>query len=269
MNATVSKITVSPVIAKKLLANLFEGQRPLTENYINRLANEMKNGDWRLSNDCLVKIKGKLGNGQHRLHAVCRSGKTVPFLLMETDDDELYKVIDAGNKRSVADALSGEYRKEVATAARWIVLYDLDGICSSGVKNKEEAQCTRSLCIEFAEKQHPVLQPLVSICYHLNSKFHIVAPSMVAAVAFIAKRDCPQAEAGLVDKFIQNIYDGESQQDAARDFRERIIRSKVGSGRLHRCHVLALVIKSLRSYLNGTRLSVVRINEGEGFPRLK
>jgi hypothetical protein len=269
MNATVSKITVTPAIAKKLLASLFEGQRPLVDNYINRLANEMTNGDWRLSPDCLVKIKGKVGNGQHRLHAVVRSQTTQPFLLLDTDDNELYKVIDAGNKRSVADVLSGDYRKEVATAARWVVLYDLDGLCTSGEKNREAAQCTRSLCIEFAESQHPVLQPLVSTCYHLNSKFHIVAPSMAAAVAYIAKRDCPKAEAGLVDKFIQNIYDGESHDDAARDFRERIIRSKVGSSRLHRCHVLALLIKSLRSYLNGTRLSVVRLNEGEGFPRLK
>lgn len=269
MNATVKKITVTPALAKILLASLFEGQRPLSENYINRRANEMKNGDWRLAPDCLVKLKGKLGNGQHRLHAVVRSQTIQPFLLLETDDDELYKVIDAGNKRSVADALSGEYRKEIATAARWIVLYDLGGICSTGITANKEAQCTRSLCIEFAEKQHPALQPLVSTCFHLNSKFHIVAPSMAAAVAFIANRDYPQAEAGLVDKFIQNTYDGESSNDAARDFRERIIRSKVGSARLHRCHVLALLIKSLRSYLNGTRLSVVRLNEGEAFPRLK
>jgi hypothetical protein len=269
MNATVKKITVTPAIAKTLLANLFEGQRPLSDPYVNRLINEMLGGSWRLSPDCLVKIKGKLGNGQHRLHAVIRSQTTQPFLLLETDDDELYKVIDAGNKRSVADVLTGEYRKDIATAARWIVLYDLDGLCTSGLKTKEEAQCTRSLCIEFAEKQHAVLMPLVSACYHLNSKFHIVPSSMAAALAFIAKRDCPHAEAGLVDKFIQNIYDGESHEDAARDFRERIIRSKVGSARLNRYHVLALLIKSLRSYLNGTRLSVVRLNEGEGFPRLK
>jgi hypothetical protein len=269
MKATVKITTVAPGHAKTLLAGLFEGQRPLTENYINRLANEMKAGNWRLSPDCLVLVKGRLANGQHRLHAVCRSQQTVPFLLLETDDDELYKVIDAGNKRTVADVLTGEYRKEIATAARWIVLYDLDGICCTGCKSSEEAKCTRSLCIEFAEKQHDALQLLVSTCYHLNSKFHIVAPSMVAAVAFLAKRDCPRAEAGLVDKFVQNIYDGESTADAARDFRERIIRSKVGSSRLHRCTVLALLIKSLRSYLNGTRLAVVRLNEGETFPRLK
>jgi len=268
MNATVSQILISPAIAKKMLASLFEGQRPLNESYVVRLTNEMKNDDWRLSPDCLVQIKGKLGNGQHRLHAVIRSGKTNPFILLKTDDDELYKVIDAGNKRSVADVLKGEYRKEIATAARWVVLYDLDVICTSGLKSGQ-SECTRSLCIEFAESQHTALQAVVSTCYHLNAKFHIVAPSMAAAVAFIGKRDLPAAEAGLVDKFIQNVYDGESQADAARDFRERIIRSKVGSARLSRFHVLALLIKSLRSYVNGTRLSVVRLNDGEQFPRLK
>ena len=268
MKATVKIVTITPVLAKTLLANLLEDQRPLSENYCNRLANKMKTGQWRLSPDCLVKIKGKLGNGQHRLHAVCRAQKPEQFLMMETDDDALYKVIDSGNKRSVADVLTGEYRKEIATAARWIVMYDLDGICCTGFNKIEETKCTRSLCIEFAEKQHAALLPLVSTSYTLNGKFHIVAPSMVAAVAFLAKRDCP-AEAGLVDRFVQNIYDGESTADAARDFRERIIRSKVGSSRLPRCTVMALLIKSLRSYLNGTRMSVVRIMDGETFPRLQ
>jgi hypothetical protein len=269
MNATISKINVTPTWAEKFLTNLFENQRPVSEGYIARLSNEMANDDWRLSPDCLVKIKGKGANGQHRMHALIRAKKNLPFLLLETDDDELYKVIDAGNKRTVADCISGEYRKEIATSARWVVLYDMDGICTSGFKNNEEAQCTRSLCIDFAETQHHLLQPLVSTCYHLNTKYHIVPPSMAAAVAYIAKRDCPKAEAGLVDKFIQNIYDGESQADAAKDFRERIIRSKVGSARIHRCHVMALLIKSLRSYLNGSRMAVVRLHEGEAFPRLK
>ena len=45
------------------------------------------------------------------------------FLLLDTDDDELYKVLDAG-LGTIADVLSGEYANSVAATAKLAVLYD-------------------------------------------------------------------------------------------------------------------------------------------------
>jgi hypothetical protein len=265
MKAKVNIVNITPGEAEKLLANMFEEQRPVQDAYVVRLSNEMTQGSWHLSPDCLVRIKGKLANGQHRLLAVCRSKISQPFLLMESDDDNLYKVIDSGNKRTVADVIRGEYARDVATAARWIVLYDLDALSPQGAA-RGGVSCTRSLCIEFIEQHREGLQSAVSKCARLYSEYRTVPASLAAAVLFIGQRN--GAGADQVGQFVTHVYTGESSNDAARDFRERVIRSQIGNARLTRFYIMALMIKSLRSYLNGTRLGVVRLSEGEKFPHL-
>src|ERR1017187_1807933 len=103
MNAKLTIEKVTPKRATELLSNLFEGQRNQRDGYIDSLALEMKEGRWRLSCDAILLVKGRLANGQHRLCAVIKSNVSCPFIVMETNDDELYKVIDAGQKRTIGD----------------------------------------------------------------------------------------------------------------------------------------------------------------------
>lgn len=265
MKAKVSTVKIGPNLAEKMLANILEEQRPLTNKQVERFANEMRSGNWRFSPDALVLIKGKLGNGQHRLQAVVRSKTHQDFLLMETDDDELYKVLDSGRTRTVADVLRGEYAGATAATARLVVLYDLGALYASGTGRKAD-QCTRSLQIEYALENHEQLVQHVRNCQHFYDQFRIVAVPLAAAVSFIATRDTGKTTE--VAAFIENVYSGENSNDAAFDLRERILRSRIGAARLSRLYVFGLMIKSLRSYLNGTRMGAVRLNEGEPFPRL-
>lgn len=265
MKAKVSTINVGPNLASQMLSDILEEQRPLTQKHVDRLANEMRAGNWRLSPDALVQIKGKLGNGQHRLQAVIQSKTHQSFLLLETDDDELFKVLDAGRGRSVADVLRGEYASGIAATAKVIVMYDLGALYSTGIGRKGD-ECTRSLQISFADENREKIVECVRFCSSLYDRYRLVAVASAAAVQFIGHRDTNKPEA--VSEFIKNIYSGESLNDAAFDFRERIVRSRIGAARLGRYYVLGLMIKSLRSYLNGTRMGTIRLSDGESFPKL-
>ena len=265
-NATVSIVEVDPDTAKELLADILPEQRPVRHMAVERLAEEMKQGNWRLSSDCLVRIKGKLANGQHRLRAVILSGKTCLFLLMDTNDEDLYKVIDCGSRRTVGDVIGGEYASDIASTARLSVLFEL-GCVSSGGVGRGAIKCTRSLCVEYVQQHHAELLAHVVMAKKLNGKFRMLPTSLTAAVSYLAIQN--GYNLSKVQQFIQNVFDGESKDDAARDFRERIIRSRVGGASLQRGHVMALMIKSLKSYVNGTRMSAVRLNEGEAFPSFK
>ena len=263
----VSVHTITAEQAAQNLKNLFAEQRPPKANHIKELAAEMSTGNWRVSSDAIVFIKGKLANGQNRQHAQVLSGVTCDYLVLETEDDELYKVLDSGKPRSVADVIRGDYAKEVSSSARWVVMYDLDIISPAGTSAAKLHECTRTMMIEFAQDNAEQLRLLATKCCTLYRRSRVVSPSIAAATAFIGERDGTDPE--RVQNFITSVYSGQTSNDAARDFRERIINSQIGAARLGRHYIFALIMKSLRAYLADTRLGVVRINVNEPFPRLK
>jgi hypothetical protein len=271
MDAKVEIIKIGPKRAAEMLENMFEEQRPPLRANINRLAAEMKGGKWRLSSDCIVQIAGKLANGQHRLQAVIISETTQPFLVMETDDHQLYKVLDCGKSRTVADVLQGEYATDVAAIARQVMLYDLEAIsltsgAVSGSRNTAE-KVTRSQIIGFAESKKAKILECAAFCRALSQKHRIIVPTIMATVLFLADRDMDKPK--KIRDFVTHVYDGNSSEDAAHDLRERLLRSRMGAAKLHRNYLLAITIKSFNEYVRGKRLGQVKMNAGESFPRLK
>jgi hypothetical protein len=264
MNAKLSIENINPKRASEMLANIFEGQRNLRNSYVDRLAQEIINGQWRLSPDCIVIIKDCVANGQHRLQAVVRAGKACPFIVMTSADDELFKIIDCGIKRTVADALTNvNNATSVASAATWIMKYDLDllGRTHGGGQSNT---CTRSSILEYVQQHHDELQEQVVFCAALYKKKQVAVPSRMAALLHIGARKNDQ----MTRRFITSVYMGDSREDSAWDFREKIMRDRAGKAKLPAPFLFGLAIKSLRSYINGTRIGVLKYVSTEEFPKL-
>lgn len=104
-------LIVSPSFAKGLLSNNF-GNRLIRKSHVKTLAQAIKKGAWKLSPQGVVihKSSGRLLDGQHRLHAVVESGMDVPMFFIYTDDEEIFKVLDQGVKRSMSDIFSVDSR---------------------------------------------------------------------------------------------------------------------------------------------------------------
>lgn len=102
---------VSPSFAKVILGNNF-GNRFIRKTHVKTLAQAIKKGAWKLSPQGIVihKSSGRLLDGQHRLHAVIESGMDVPMFFIYTEDEEIFKVLDQGVKRSMADIFSVDGR---------------------------------------------------------------------------------------------------------------------------------------------------------------
>ncbi len=100
-----------------LVFNTFDKQRNLREQKRDLYAQQMKDGDWQPGADGGIQLARtgtgvwELMNGQHRLHAVIKSGIPVPFLITEyTFDSErdkyaFFASVDQGAKRTESDAL--------------------------------------------------------------------------------------------------------------------------------------------------------------------
>lgn len=246
-----------------MLSDLFEGQRPQRESYIDELTQEMIEGRWRLSSDCLLLVKGKLANGQHRMAAVVKSGITCEFIVMESNDDELYKIIDCGRKRTVGDVISSvENYNVVASIAHWICKYDKGAI--STATNSGSGKCCRGDVIEFAQKNETELVLCAKMVNDLYKKFKILPCAQAGALLFIGRRKNKTKS----DQFINDFFTGDSRDDAAWDYREKCLKNRMSKAKMSPGIIFGLGIKSLKSYLNGTRNGNLKIADSEGFPKL-
>lgn len=81
-------------------------QRSLNQNWVTTLARDMKAGRWQLTpQGIILDTDGRLIDGQHRMSAVVRAGVPVQFWITEGAPTEIFKHLDGGRNRSMADRL--------------------------------------------------------------------------------------------------------------------------------------------------------------------
>lgn len=246
-------------------------QRAMRKGHVSVLVSDMNAGRFRLSPDAIVLIGGKLANGQHRLQAVAESGKAQQFLVMETNDPELYKVIDAGLKRSAGDALIGNmFSKVMPSIARWVIAYDVRLARASAIAPSHAAKIngvarSQSEIIDFCLLNKEALVQAASFVNPLYEETKLLPLSIGGALFFLASRQGkPQDK---VEQFLKAIYiDG--GQSAAGDLRNRLIANRGAKAKLKSGYLFGLCVKSARSFFNGTRPGVLKWSEDEEMPVL-
>jgi hypothetical protein len=106
-------VTVSPDLAARWLKNNF-GNRPLREDTVRAYARDMRNGDWAQTHQGLAfNTEDRLIDGQHRLAAIVRAGKTLELMVtfglrskLEGKELTTMDCVDRGATRSVGDQLT-------------------------------------------------------------------------------------------------------------------------------------------------------------------
>lgn len=119
LSPTITVTTITPEIASDLLARNV-GNRPPSKAHVDRLANAMRKGTYRLTGDPIrLGRDGRLYDGQHRLLACVASATAFQTVLVTDLEAETLLVIDSGKTRSTADQLhiaSNIDKDTVATA---------------------------------------------------------------------------------------------------------------------------------------------------------
>jgi hypothetical protein len=101
---TVQIMRVSPQQAANWLERNHERNRKLRPRKVAEYAADMAAGRWVLGAQVIVfNTRGELTNGQHTLHAVCKSETTVPLLVLFNAPDRSLYVLDGGMRRSTDD----------------------------------------------------------------------------------------------------------------------------------------------------------------------
>jgi len=270
-NVTAEVKKVTPEIASDWLTDRWGEQRSVRVGHVDRLVADMEAGRFKTGPDAILRIKGKLANGQHRLTAIVRSGITQSLLVMESDDDELYKVIDAGLRRTVADGLIGiHFARAIPSIARWVQAYETNTL-RQGARSGGEAGAgrknfpTQSELIEYCISNQTVLVEAASFVNPLYVQTKLLPLSMGAALYVIASGN---RKAERVKLFLQQVY-VEGGLSAAGDLRNRLISSRGGKARLNPGYIFGITLKAFRSFCQGTKPGVLKWAKDEGFPSIQ
>lgn len=96
-------IMVTPELAKAWLKNNFPDNRHLNLSRVNKYATAMINNEWEIGDDLRFDIEETLVNGQHRLHAVVKANKPVPFRVSVGFPRKSIHTFDRGSTRTLAN----------------------------------------------------------------------------------------------------------------------------------------------------------------------
>ena len=263
MNATIELKTIAPQEALFLLENLHDNQRTLRTKAVSILEKEMRQGTFKLSTDAILILRGKLGNGQHRLTAVVQSGKPQQFLVLKTNDESIYKVLDCGMRRTIGDAMNLANQTNVIAAARWTMAMEAgQAKPGSGLTN---FIVTRSQVMEFIETNIELLQDASRVATQLYGKSFILSKAIATAFLCIAERKSARTRHAAME-LLDAVYTGENCHGPANDLRNRLIANRGSKAKLSQAYIMGLLIKAFIDRVNRRPTTMLRFYVGENYP---
>lgn len=109
---------ITPELAAEYLA-CCRGNRPLRKSHVRALADAILRDEWKTTHQGIAfATGGALLDGQHRLHAIVESGRTVSMVVARNVDANSFAAMDIGAKRSISDALVID--KRIAETLRFL-----------------------------------------------------------------------------------------------------------------------------------------------------
>lgn len=193
---------VTPEIAKEILENN-TGNRKVTQNHVDFLASQMKNGQFSMTGETIkISKTGNLIDGQHRLNAIIKSGVCLELAFCVGLEDEIFDKIDTGRTRTASDILSVKgfsQVNELASAVRTINRLE------KKVKNEFSgtSQMSSHDILEFVNNNQNILEIVKWVCTR-NPRFRMMSSGAIAALYYLfEKRDAKR-----VDEFFDAYYTG-------------------------------------------------------------
>ena len=260
-NGNAKIIEITPEMAQRYLERNPHNRR-LSERSVRELVTAIKNDEWQVNGEAIkVDDEGNLIDGQHRLSAIQKSGRTVRTYVITGLDRETFKTIDTGKRRNNADALSLLGYKDpslLATAARMVVNVERNQLRSHETVSNIQLE-------QFNQKNPRVIE---SVAFMREIKIDHVLPGSAGAALHYIFSGYDRDEA---DTFFADLAKGSMLSDSDPVFllREKLLfyKSRLGA-RLTRQEATALVIKSWNYRRTGRivkKLLWAKKN-GEAFP---
>lgn len=251
-------------------AELLLAQNTLNRNVaghvVDKYARDMEAGEWRLNGQTIKLARsGRLLDGQHRLHAAVKSGKSFPAIVVRGLDERVFETFDLGSRRSLSDILKD--RGEINTALLAAALRQL-WLLENGLLTSKNASPTVAEMLDTLDR-NPKLRDSVKFGGQIK---HITAPSLVVALHHILA----QKSVSHADYFLGRLADGAdlAAKNPILRLRDQLMRAKAERKNVQADpERAAWVIKAWNAFIDGRELSHIKWSpsgpRGEAFPIIK
>lgn len=263
-------VSISPSLAEAMLTRNLKN-RPITQGNVNKLASAMVKNEWKFDGMPINFDKyGKLMNGQHRLSAIVKSGKTNIFNVMVGFKSEIFSTMDVGKSRTSSEILAiagiSNY-KLCAQTSNFIFKFNRglistnaskpsrnNGITSNGLSHPE--------LLEFV-KDNSLIKESVDFYLGIRKTMPMsILPSYVVSGFYylFAEKDKEDAKTFLTKLL---IGDRLSLDEPIYHLRNRLVNAKSDKikNRLYHNEMVKLSIMAWNKYRNGETIKTLKIPE--------
>ncbi len=178
-------LAVTPARATKWLKQNTHN-RNIRKRAVTDYARDMKAGQWRLNGEAIkFAADGTLLDGQHRLLAVVEADTAIPLMVVTGLANETQETMDAGTKRTTADAfmLRGETNATVLAAIlKRVWLWDQGDYKFAKNYTPTTAECAALL------KEHPEIYRSVEISARIHQTFRYIPKSAIGTSHHLLSR---------------------------------------------------------------------------------
>jgi hypothetical protein len=178
-------MAVTPGLAAKWLRQNTRN-RNIRARAVNDYARDMKAGQWRLNGEAIkFAADGTLLDGQHRLLAVIEADVAIPLMVVTGLANETQETMDAGAKRTTADAfhLRGETNATVLAAIlKRVWMWDEGDHKFARNYTPTTAECAALLV------KHPEIYRSVEISVRVHQTFRYIPKSAIGTSHHLLSR---------------------------------------------------------------------------------
>ncbi len=247
----VEYLDVAPEIAEKMLFQN-PNNRDLRGRWVDTLTQHMNNGAWREGTGEAIQFdrKGNLINGQHRLHAIIKSGKTFPFLIVSELGLDVMRVLDNIYGRNVNCYLEMRGEQNVpslSSALKILWMYKNDRLTGYGDTIAPSNEILGDLL-----DANPGLCDSVELGLAFRGQ-DFRCDTFLMFLHYVGSEKHPEK----ADEFIQKLSTGAGLEVGSPIYvlREYLMKERNSAKRITVKHRRALITKAWNAHLKGEKMN--------------
>lgn len=264
---------ITPMLAEHWMENIPDFQRKIDDRQVQKLVTAIMKNEWRMNGATIVfNEKGELIDGQHRLAAIAKSGKSVYSLVVRGVDSTVatFHTIGDEKSRKLTDFLRAKHAANVGAVmlAYWRV-QNGEWPIGHGISGKKVTAPIADI-IKTGKEWIPVIEMLCVDPLMMAGRI-VRQPSFCVFLVFYYTHIQPVKDLERLANFFARVADGLelTLNHPAYRLRQKFMSLAPGES-LERSTSHALIMKALHLYLDHKDCGKLQFRiESEPFPELR
>lgn len=259
---------IGPELAQEYLALNIDHNRSPMNDRIERMARDMRNGDWLPTADPIkFNLAGRLIDGQHRLRSIMVS-KTIQRLLVARGvvEDAVY-VIDTGAARSAKQALrianpDSRNNGDLVAISQLVAAYDRGSLRNTASIISSRERMTNAEVIRYIEENRDALEAAERMAAWVKRSIPAPGSALGAAYFILARIDTQAAS-----EFYARIREGSAGftvSDPVTTLTRRVYQDKLNQRRITPALILFYIFRTWNAWRDEETLSKLQAGSASG-----